>query len=180
MKDSKEILEDMGYNIEEMQKRNQLLIKTKAKSPYVCLCGHPVSSHTQTDEGDSYCKPSRMFCHCAKLNPVLKSEDNRNFYCKTNSYGAEHALTRGILTAMNRNKKVEWVEDQIFCMRKGCTVKGAGNGLQPVLLEYGLPAYPGGKLVVNYKLSGTSETVRDLRDVLLCPEHLDNFVLGSR
>lgn len=120
----------MGYNIEEMQERNQLLIKTRAKSPYVCLCGHPVSSHTQTDEGDSYCKPSRMFCHCANINPVLKSEDNRNFYCKTNSYGAEHALTRGILTAMNRNKKVEWVEDRFFCMREGCTVKGAGNGIQ--------------------------------------------------
>jgi hypothetical protein len=182
--DAKDFLEALGYDLEEIKKRDDELTRSRKKSPSICLCGHPISSHTKSHEGDVYCKPSRMFCHCEKARPVVIAEDNRLFYRKTNSYGSEHALIRGAIASMAKNKKIEWIEESYACSAKGCKVKGLKNRLQPALLDVSKyvveNGYPKGKLLKNYKLTKQGDEKRELLDVLLCPAHLDEYVLESR
>jgi hypothetical protein len=178
---SKKILEGLGYDIEDAIAKDAALTKARSKSPYVCLCGHPVSSHTPDpeDESKTVCKPTRMWCHCTSLNPVLKVQDTRKFYRKTNSYGVEHALIRGIVASMQADKNTEVIEERYKCMIPKCKVKGSSSAIHPVLVEYGLPNFPKGKLVKNHKFTKPSEYEVDLRDILMCQEHLDELVLRS-
>lgn len=178
-------LEALGYDVDQLIEQDKQLSKSRARNSFVCLCGHPVSRHTTDEEGNVYCKPARMFCHCKQIEHAVEAEDNRSFYRKTNNYGAEHALTRGMLSSITKGKEAIWVEANYKCMYPGCSTHGLDSGIQPALIELPsernkLPGYPEGKLVTNHRLSVPSEYDRNLRDMFLCPEHLDHYILESR
>lgn len=171
------VLEKMGISLKEAQEADQRLTKarSKAKSNKICSCGHPTSRHTITDER-AYCKPSRYMCHCKQLTEVLEVGDNRIFFRKTNSYGAEHALTRGIVAAFSKEVSVKELET-FKCQLKSCR-DGTGK-ISPTLIELGLPDYPEGKLLIDHKYSAQQGEERNLLDVLMCASCLDEYILRS-
>ena len=104
-------LEAIGMTLDEAIEGDAALLRSAGmKSKDVCVCGHPVSRHTDT-HGVVYCKPTRMECPCKKVRPVLEAEDLRAFLRKTAGSGSQHALTRGMAASAQRSKKVKWVID---------------------------------------------------------------------
>ena len=83
----------------------------------ICACGHAMARHTVT-AGATYCKPARMECPCKRPRPVIEASDTRMFIRKTDGGGASHALSRGIVAALEKNRAVEWIID-IVCDRCG-------------------------------------------------------------
>lgn len=182
--DPAEILKKMGLDPEEAIQADQRLSRMRRKSPHICVCGHPVSSHTVDESSNPpsvFCKPSKMNCHCNQVLPVLYAEDNRLFWRKTNSYGNEHALIRGITASMSAGKKVSWLlAEHVICY--DCERKSKGD-LLPALIELNVYGYPNGKLIKDYKMTkfkkSDDDYVQEYMDVLLCRKCLDKRVLGA-
>ena len=108
---AEDALAAIGISLEDaIDGDNALLRSSGNKSKLVCVCGHPVSRHTET-VGVVYCKPTRMECPCKKIRPVLEAEDLRCFLRKTAGSGSMHALTRGMAASAQKEKKVRWVID---------------------------------------------------------------------
>jgi hypothetical protein len=177
MKDARELLKVLGYDSESVTLENEKLKHTPT-DPHICVCGHPSISHTITREGGTFCKPSKMFCHCENLVKVLKAEDVRVFKFKTHNFGISHALTRGLLALGKREKKAKLTVNY-FCFIQDCTFQEPNQVFTPVLLEFWPGGPPEGKLVWNYKWQRPSEYHRDLRDILVCREHLDFYRLAT-
>lgn len=168
-------LEQLGYSLDELSRIDEEL-KGMTRNPWVCACGHAASSHTEV--GDAHmCKPSRLFCHCEVLNPVLEVEDTRVFKFKTNNYGPEHALTRGLLAHTKRQKKARWLKAGYRCFYRGCEVSGFDSKLIPALIEYPTGNWDSGRMVWHYKNSMPSPWQRKLQDGLYCVRHLDKYRL---
>ena len=118
--DATRALEAMGISLEEALNADEEVknhIQRGERDGRVCLCGHPVARHTVIG-GVVYCKPSRMECPCKKTRPVLESNDTRKFLRRTVGAGAMHALTLGIVSAIQSGKSAEWVVD-LKCDRCG-------------------------------------------------------------
>lgn len=188
LEDPAEILKKMGIDVDEAIRVDRRLSRSRRKDPHICICGHPISSHTEYSdpahgiiEPVISCKPSKMQCHCKQIYPVLYSEDNRLFWRKTNSYGNEHALTRGITASIAAEKKCYWTEGpHMHC--KDCQKKGKGD-LIPALIQENVAGYPEGRLVTNYKLTKhkkDEDYVEIFLDILLCRKCLDKRVLGAK
>lgn len=84
----------------------------------VCICGHPAKTHSGEGESDvqkalhaagrDQCRYGRMKCPCAEFEPVLDSSNVRSFTFKTTGVGPDHALSRGIMSAVEKGAEVEW------------------------------------------------------------------------
>lgn len=171
------VLAKMGISVKEAQEADERLTKmrSRAKSNKICSCGHPTSRHTITEER-AYCKPSSYMCHCRNLVEVLEVGDNRIFFRKTNSYGAEHALSRALWKAAAKEISVKELES-FKCQVKSC--KDGTGKISPALLELGLPDYPEGKLLIEHKSAEQQGEERFLVDVLMCASCLDEYILRS-
>lgn len=120
--DAEKALEAMGISVNDMEDAEKTLeLKGLRRYRYtdnrVCACGHGVTKHTVTS-GVVYCKPSRMECPCKKMRPILEAEDTRRFIYRTNGAGPMHALTRGIMSCIEADKKVTWTVE-LKCDRCG-------------------------------------------------------------
>lgn len=169
---AKSLIENMGITVEKAYEADRRLARrSRAKSNKICACGHPTSRHN-TAANEIFCEVTKYKCHCKQLFEVIEVSDNRIFCSKTNSYGAEHALTRGLVTAFRKGIEVKEL-DEYKCM--SC------NGKKPIpaLIETDLPGYPRGKLIVNHKKSPQQGVERHLLDILLCASCLDEYILGA-
>ncbi len=87
----------------DVEKRKlELIDKALAKNPRkndkrICICGHPLSRHDETN-GMS-CRPARFDCPCVRAVAVLEVPDNRYFLARNEGSGEKHALMRGIFMA---------------------------------------------------------------------------------
>lgn len=107
------------------------LTALKNRNPFVCVCGHPASRHSETEDSP-ICRASRLDCRCHGLLRVLKVSDTRYFLRKTTGYGADHALMRGKKSAENRGVDVDWVEN-LACQQ--CWIPHSEAALFPILIE---------------------------------------------
>lgn len=169
-------LEAMGYDIEELTSIDEQL-KVRRSNPLICICGHPYNSHTEVGDLHS-CKPSRLFCHCQYLIPVLRVQDTRDFKFKTNTYGPQHALIRGLLAHTRKGLTATWIPETYRCFSALCELRGTDSVLTPALIEFPNGFDNKGRMIRHYKNAPTSPWVRNLLDVLLCPEHLDEYRLS--
>lgn len=110
MSSAKEALELLGINVEDAIEADQARTRTPIRDPRICLCGHAVNKHNM-DTGEVQCVPSRYWCPCKKLRPVIQVEDTRLFLRKSNGPNQEHALIRGIAASVVNQKEVKWIVD---------------------------------------------------------------------
>jgi hypothetical protein len=110
MTSAKEALEMLGINVDEAIETDKKRTETKPRDPRICLCGHAVNKHS-TASGEVQCVPSRYWCPCKKLRPVIQVEDTRLFLRKSNGPNQEHALIRGIAASVVAEKDVKWIID---------------------------------------------------------------------
>lgn len=178
MNKTEKALVDMGItDIPAAIELDKKITNNRRISPYVCLCGHPVSRHSRLEDGDYVCKPSRMYCHCTKVYEILEAEDTRPFLRKSNSYGAEHALARGLIATLAAGKNCSWVTVNSQCF--DCGIEKLP--LIPAVVENGIPEYPTGKILFNLKnqVVNSAEYSRRIADLLLCQTCLDTRVQGQ-
>ena len=111
----------LSFTKEEGQ---EALAKIKAnptgRDSGVCLCGHPRSKHIESSLGYT-CSPGKLFCPCKRLRVVVESPNLRPFMFKSTGGGVLHALSKGLLKAVELEIEVEWVADSICdrCGREG-------------------------------------------------------------
>jgi hypothetical protein len=164
--DPSKFLENLGVDVEAMGKKEKLLSSRRRRNPYICLCGHPVSRHTVTEQGNVICKPSKMWCHCTRIFNVLATNDTRFFFKMSNGSFQEHALFRGIYSLVpHEGKTVEWVTANIACFE----CKKKSENLIPAIIEY-MP--DGSEAMLENRKSEKKDKYeyhRDLADILLCP-----------
>lgn len=110
MTSAKEALELLGINVDEAIATDKKRTETKPRDSRICLCGHAVNKHS-LDAGEVQCVPSRYWCPCKKLRPVIEVDDTRLFLRKTNGPNKEHALIRGIAASVVAEKNVKWIAE---------------------------------------------------------------------
>lgn len=105
----------------------------KIRDGRVCVCGHGAGAHGPTSrehfdvpldelpKGMVGCSAGRHRCACEEFYPVLETSDVRRFMSKTIGPGADHALARGVATALAAGVSVRWNEN-IPCGR--CHAEG--------------------------------------------------------
>jgi hypothetical protein len=108
--ETEKALASLGVSAEEVEQADADRRKEGPRDQRICVCGHAVSKHTIVEgRGQVVCKPSAMNCPCKSLRPVIKTNDTRCFLRKTDGPAAEHALSRGMIEVLKRNKTLEWI-----------------------------------------------------------------------
>lgn len=141
MTNARDALAMLGINAEEALEADEALIRKPSHDKRICLCGHAVNKHT-TEAGVLQCQPTRYYCPCKNIRPVILVEDTRVFLRKTNGPGAEHALTRGMAKCFSIDKNVEWITE-VKCDKCGIEATPAGDvRISPVAVtEYKTISY---------------------------------------
>lgn len=114
MAQGKDILADMGIDLDEAIEIDQKLQAKKPRDRRICLCGHGVVRHSD-EYGKVQCRANKWNCKCKEIRPVLVVEDTRLFMRKTEGPGAFHALNRGILSASAKGHEMDWIEGALVC-----------------------------------------------------------------
>lgn len=109
MTSAKDALAAMGISVDEAHEADERLKDRPTRDPRICLCGHAINKHT-TPAGVITCQPSRMYCPCKNIRPVVEVEDTRLFLRKTTGPGVGHALVRGISALAQVGKEAKWIE----------------------------------------------------------------------
>jgi hypothetical protein len=125
MTNARDALAMLGINAEEAVEVDQNLTRKPNSDKRICLCGHAINKHL-VDSGIITCTPSKLYCPCKNLRPVVLVEDTRLFLRKTNGPGAEHAFTRGLAASFSADKNVEWLETP-KCDKCGIEATPAGD-----------------------------------------------------
>lgn len=120
MPSGKEILADMGIELDEAVEIDQMLQTRVRRDRRVCLCGHGVARHSD-EYGAVQCRSNKWNCKCKKIQPVLEVQDTRLFMRKTEGPGAFHALNRGIVSAAAKEHEMSWIEGALVCHKCGDT-----------------------------------------------------------
>ena len=109
-------LHDFGIDSQEMQTYMNS-IKTGIGNPdrQVCICGHPLSRHTNFGASVS-CSFARAFCGCRYPFSVLETQDLRPFAFNTSGMGKKHALSKGLYSLHQIGKSARWIID-LTCFR---------------------------------------------------------------
>jgi hypothetical protein len=141
MTNARNALAMLGINAEEAVEADQALTRKPSSDKRICLCGHAINKHS-TESGVIQCVPSRYYCPCKNIRPVVLVEDTRLFLRKTNGPGAEHALTRGLAASFSADKNVEWITE-VKCDKCGVEATPAGDvQISPVAVtEYKTVSY---------------------------------------
>lgn len=172
---AEQILRDLGLDPEEAVQIDNRLSSRSQRNPFICLCGHPEARHSVIGEGTTFCKPSRHECHCEGIQRVLSVSDTRVFVRKSNGYGKDHALTRGIAAAVKKKIDVEWV-DELSCSY--CHVPREDSLLTPLMAEIDR-SVDRLRVVRDRNLRSPSGFAIEACDFLLCPTCLEAAVLKS-
>ena len=166
------LLQDMGLDASDAMQRDAELSSKRGRNPFICICGHPESRHTVIGES-VYCRPSKLECHCPVIQRVVRASDTRVFVRKTNGYGREHALTRGLAAAAKKQIEVDWVPG-LECA--SCRTPRTTAPLQPLMVEFEqLTRQP--SLVRDRNTRKPYDFAVEGQDYLLCPRCLDDLVL---
>ena len=99
---------------------------TRVRDGRICACGHAAGAHAPLDtadfrkdiaeaEGGIVCKPGKQNCRCGKFEAMLVTSDTRRFMGKTTGPDGEHALARGVVSALNAGKTVNWLQAATLC-----------------------------------------------------------------
>ena len=157
------LLKSMGIDIAKMDENEESLLGKRKRNPRVCICGHPMSRHSNVG-GFISCKPAKMHCHCNDPIPVLEASDTRVFFRKSWGSGMSHALTRGAHALAQQGKTSTWHIPNYKCFNQ-C---GATENLIPVLLEQ--QGDRGFVVLKGLKREAVSEFMTHKIDQLLCPQ----------
>lgn len=114
MATGKDILADMGIDLNEAIDIDQKLKNKKPRDRRICLCGHAVVRHMD-EFGAVQCRANKWNCKCKAVQPVLEVEDTRIFMRKTEGPGAFHALSRGIVSASGKGHTMSWIDGALYC-----------------------------------------------------------------
>lgn len=138
--------------------------------PRICACGHNARSHASeslptSSQYELYsmrqieqCTPARQTCECKNFDAVVTCDNVRLFIFKTNGAYAEHALTKGIKSAMAKGIRVEPVgEWKCAACGKGAT-EGVSVGPVPFDEHRREVAHSGWKTVLM-----CGDCIRDVR-----------------
>lgn len=120
-------------------------VKAKPKRDgRICVCGHGAKNHAATvsahfdtpleeiPQGMIGCSAGRHQCACEQFYAVLETSDTRRFMSKTVGPGMDHALARGVNTALSAGVEIHWREGL------ACGKCGAANvPLLPVGIRIG-------------------------------------------
>lgn len=120
MATGKDILADMGIDLEEAIEIDQMLQNRQRRDRRICLCGHAVVRHAD-EFGRVQCRANKWNCKCRVIQPVLEVQDTRLFMRKTEGPGAFHALNRGIISASAKGHEMEWIDGALVCHKCGTT-----------------------------------------------------------
>jgi len=104
-------LAQIGMTVDELKKAEEELSQVRpnrGRDNRICVCGHRMSAHTVVG-GAAFCRPTKMECPCKKPRPVIEAQDTRCFNYKTSGSGALHALARGMLACVEREKSFKWI-----------------------------------------------------------------------
>lgn len=118
MATGKEILEQMGIDLDEAIALDEEVRNRRPRDRRICLCGHGVSRHEEL-AGRESCSALGYNCKCRKVQPVLEVDDIRVFLSKTEGTGILHALNRGILSATKKGQNIQWIDGTRICHRCG-------------------------------------------------------------
>lgn len=110
--DAVEGLRMLGLSQKDMASLEEDLARRPKRDNRVCICGHPVSRHTNVG-GITMCKPTKMDCPCKKCRPVVAVSDLRPFLRKTEGSGGLHALSRGMYALSQKGGKITWLIDLV-------------------------------------------------------------------
>lgn len=127
-----EILLSMGLDPNEAVEVDRRLTTKPRRDKRICLCGHSVGRH-DVSLGRPVCVVGKQYCNCRKLTPVLEVEDTRTFIRKTEGSALNHALTRGLASAIESGQTVTWIEEARFCYR--CDMSGEDIRLTPMAVS---------------------------------------------
>lgn len=65
----------------------------------ICACGHAAARHREEEQLSGAvewkCRPSKTYCACREVVPVVSVPDTRSFQAKTEGEGGRHALLKG-------------------------------------------------------------------------------------
>lgn len=110
----------------------------------ICVCGHSANNHgaiereyfnlplEEVPQGSVACSAGRHQCRCAQFYAVLETTDTRRFMSKTIGPGLDHALARGVNTALTGGAGITWREN-LACGK----CETAGVPLLPVGIRVG-------------------------------------------
>ena len=162
-------LEFFGINPEEVAASLERDKADRKGDPRVCACGHGARSHSShalrsnilqqslREAGEDRCLPNRQTCPCDGFRAVLTTGDIRLFRYRTSGAYNDHALAKGIRSAIEKGVAVspisEWRCD--FCTRTDSV----------------------GAVPVNKYGKEVSEP--GLKNFLMCPEHVRLLRVGE-
>ena len=89
------------------------------RSKQICICGHTLNSHHETQDGVLYCTPGNIFCRCQTIDVYLSVSDARFFKRSTHGWGPKHALGLGLAALAKRGGTANWFRD-LACLFEGC------------------------------------------------------------
>ena len=162
--DTYDPFEGLDFTKEDVERAVQAR-KINNRDGRVCVCGHGIKSHSHyappghpdhdlaLREGRSVCIPSRVQCACGEFQPVLVTEDLRQFRHSTQGPGIDHALTLGMSASAAKGKKIEWLPGAAICV--ACK-RGKDDGVSLTPIAY------------NSDMSEARNTTP--QNVLICPD----------
>lgn len=136
-----------GFSMEDVKSQLEIAklkrMETK-RDPRICKCGHAARGHTSESDSEAHhafkesgrfaCLVGRQYCPCERFEPVMETDDVRQFMFKTEGPAESHALARGAMRAWELGIRVEWIPGTPC---DGC--QGQGVPLFPIAIA------PGGK-----------------------------------
>jgi hypothetical protein len=70
----------------------------------ICICGHPMTKHSEITAGIQSCVTSNLWCPCSKPFAIAEVDDVRYFMRESHGRGIKHALTIGLRNLQKAGK----------------------------------------------------------------------------
>lgn len=104
------LLAGLDITVEEATEAYNKIKSAGNRDGRICICGHAMGYHAFIEgRGVHKCNAQKQNCSCKNPRPVLITSNARAFMKKTYGSAGLHALTQGVVTAINAGGSVDWI-----------------------------------------------------------------------
>lgn len=104
MDSSNDAFDQLGLRASEVDEYLDRLPR-RPSNRQICICGHPMSKHSELVAGTVSCVTSNLWCPCTKPFAIAEVDDIRYFMRESHGRGKKHALTIGLRGLQKAGKK---------------------------------------------------------------------------